>query len=86
MRIALIHGFVGGGGGTEKTLLALIEGFAERNFVVNLYTVSKPSVSIKNVKINSILPFHFPFFGLYQRYLESKLVRNTRSEDLIVQA
>lgn len=86
MRIAIIHGFIGGGGGTEKTLLAIIEGFLENNYTVKIYSVSKPSAIIKNIQVSSILPFKFPFFGLYQRYLESRLVKKVNKNDLIIQA
>ena len=86
MKIGIIHGFVGGGGGTESTLLAIIEALTEQNFPVCLYTVSKPSISISGIKIKSVLPFNFPFFGLYQRYMESKLVENAKDDDLLIQA
>ena len=86
MKIGIIHGFVGGGGGTESTLLAIIEALTEQNLPVCLYTVSKPSISISGIKIKSVLPFNFPFFGLYQRYMESKLVENAKDDDLLIQA
>jgi len=86
LKIGIIHGFVGGGGGTEKTLLALIEALVEKNHVVNLYTVSKPSIQIPGVMVYSMLPFHFPFFGLYQRYLESKLIEKAKNDDIVFQA
>ncbi len=86
MKIGIIHGFVGGGGGTEKTLLALIEALVEKNHSVNLYTISKPSIPISGAIVHSILPFHFPFFGLYQRYLESKLIEKAKNDDIVFQA
>jgi len=86
LKIGIIHGFVGGGGGTEKTLLALIEALVEKNHTVNLYTVSKPSIKIPGIMIHSMLPFHFPFFGLYQRYLESKLIEKAKNDDIVFQA
>ena len=86
MKIGIIHGFVGGGGGTEKTLLALIEALLEKNYTVNLYTVSKPSIKISGVKIHSILPFYLPIFGLYQRYMESKLIKKAKNDDIVFQA
>lgn len=86
MRIAIIHGFIGGGGGTEKTLLAIVEGFLENNSTVKIYSVSKPSTIIKNIQVSSTLPFKFPFFGLYQRYLESRLIKKVDKDALIVQA
>ena len=86
MKIGIIHGFVGGGGGTEKTLLAIIEALVEHKHIVNLYTVSKPSIKISGVKAYSTLPFHLPVFGLYQRYLESKLTEKATDDDLLIQA
>lgn len=86
MKIGIIHGFVGGGGGTEKTLYAIIESLTEGGHQVTLYTISKPSIKIPGIKIVSTLPFHLPIFGLYQRYMESKLVVKAKDEDLIIQA
>ncbi len=86
MKIGIIHGFVGGGGGTEKTLYAIIEALVEGGHKVTLYTISKPPVKIPGIKIVSTLPFHLPIFGLYQRYLESKLIEKTNDEDLVIQA
>ena len=77
---------MGGGGGTEKTLLAIIEALVEHKHIVNLYTVSKPSIKISGVKAYSTLPFHLPVFGLYQRYLESKLTEKATDDDLLIQA
>ncbi len=85
MKIGIIHGFVGGGGGTETTLLALIEGLVEHKHIVNLYTVSKPTIQLPKIKIQSTFPFRLPSFGLYQRYLESKLTEKAKDDDLIVQ-
>lgn len=85
MKIGIIHGFVGGGGGTEVTLLALIEALLEHKHTVNLYTVSKPTIQLQKIKIHSIFPFRLPVFGLYQRYLESKLTEKARDDDLIIQ-
>lgn len=86
MKIGIIHGFVGGGGGTEKTLLSIIESLSEGGYDITLYTVSKPSIQISGIKINSMLPFRLPILGLYQRYLESKLIEKARDADLIIQA
>lgn len=86
MKIGIIHGFVGGGGGTEKTLYAIIESLTEGGHQVTLYTISKPSIKIPGIKIVSTLPFHLPVFGLYQRYMESKLIVKAKDEDLIIQA
>ncbi|MDE1817957.1 MAG: hypothetical protein KGI19_05090 [Thaumarchaeota archaeon] len=41
---------------------------------------------ICGIKIVSTLPFHLPILGLYQRYLESKLIEKAKDEDLIIQA
>lgn len=76
---------MGGGGGTETTLLALIEALLEHKHTVNLYTVSKPTISLPKIKVQSIFPFRLPAFGLYQRYLESKLTEKAQGDDLIVQ-
>ncbi len=86
MKIGIIHGFVGGGGGTEKTLYAIIEALIEGGHEVTLYTISKPSIQIPGIKIISTLPFHLPIFGLYQRYMESRLIEKANDEDLIIQA
>ncbi len=86
MKIGIIHGFVGGGGGTEKTLCAIIESLTEGRHQVTLYTISKPSIKIPGIKVVSTLPFHLPVFGLYQRYMESKLIVKAKDEDLIIQA
>ena len=86
MNVGIIHGFVGGGGGTEKTLLSIIEFFKEKNHNITLYTFSKPSISISDVKIKSTLPFHLPFFGLYQRYSEKDLIKKAEKDDIIIHA
>ena len=85
MNIGIIHGFVGGGGGTEKTLVATIEALLQKKYLINLYTFSKPLLSLQGVSIKSVLPFHFPYFGLYQRYMESKLINKSKNEDLIIE-
>ncbi|MGB6463515.1 MAG: glycosyltransferase [Nitrosotalea sp.] len=85
MKIGIIHGFVGGGGGTETTLLALIEALMEHKHIVNLYTVSKPTIQLPKIKVQSVFPFRLPAFGLYQRYLESKLTKKAQDDDLIIQ-
>lgn len=76
---------MGGGGGTETTLLALIEALIEHKHTVNLYTVSKPTINLPKIKVQSIFPFRLPAFGLYQRYLESKLAEKAQGDDLLVQ-
>ncbi|MCV0399542.1 MAG: glycosyltransferase family 4 protein [Nitrosarchaeum sp.] len=86
MNIGIIHGFVGGGGGTEKTLLAILEALEDTNHKVTLYTFSKPKFSFKKITVNSILPISIPAFGLYQRLMESKLVEKAKHEDLLIQA
>ncbi len=86
MKIGIIHGFVGGGGGTEITLLALIEALMEHKHVIHLYTVSRPTIRLPKIKVQSIFPFRLPAFGLYQRYLESELTKKAQDNDLIIQA
>ena len=86
MNIGIIHGFVGGGGGTEKTLLTIIDFLKEKKHNVTLYSFSKPSLPLNGVKLKYILPFHLPFFGLYQRYSETKLINKTKRDDLIINA
>ena len=86
LNVGIVHGFVGGGGGTEKTLLSIIEFFKEKNHNVTLYTFSKPSISISGVKIKSTLPFRLPLFGLYQRYSEKNLIRQAEKDDIIIHA
>lgn len=76
---------MGGGGGTETTLLALIEALIEHKHTVSLYTVSKPTINLPKIRVQSIFPFRLPAFGLYQRYLESKLTEKAQDDDLIVQ-
>jgi len=86
MNIGIIHGFVGGGGGTEKTLLSILEGLEQTNHNVTLYTFSKPKIKPKKVKIKTMLPITISFFGLYQRAMESKLIVKARNEDILIQA
>ena len=85
MKIGIIHGFVGGGGGTESTLLTLIDALMEHKHTVHLYTVSKPTIQIPKIKVQSVFPFSLPAFGLYQRYLESELTKKAQDDDLIIQ-
>lgn len=86
MNIGIIHGFVGGGGGTEKTLLAILEALEETNHKVTLYTFSKPKLNFKKITIKSVIPISIPTFGLYQRLMESKLVEKAKNEDILIQA
>ena len=79
MNIGIIHGFVGGGGGIEKTLLTIIEALSETNHNVTLYTFSKPKLSTYKITIKSSLPFSVPTFGLYQRAMESKSIQKTNN-------
>ena len=85
MKIGIIHGFVGGGGGTEPTLLALIDALIEHKHIIHLYTVSKPTIQLPKIKVQSTFPFRLPAFGLYQRYLESELTKKAQDDDLIIQ-
>jgi len=86
MNIGIIHGFVGGGGGTEKTLYAIIEALSETKHNVTLYTFSKPKIPTNRITVKSSLPFSIPAFGLYQRAMESKLVLKAKNEDILIQA
>ncbi len=85
MNIGIVHGFVGGGGGTEKTLLSIIESLKEKNHKITLYTFSKPSILINGIKIKSILPFSLSLFGLYQRYSEKNIIKKAEKNDIIIQ-
>ena len=86
MNIGIIHGFVGGGGGTEKTFHAILDALETTDHNVTLYTFSKPKLKSKKIKIRSSLPISIPSFGLYQRAMESKLISKAKNEDLLIQA
>ena len=86
MNIGVIHGFVGGGGGTEKTLSGILEALEKTEHNVTLYTFSKPKSISKKIKIKSSLPISIPSFGLYQRAMESKLISKAKNEDILIQA
>jgi len=84
--VGIIHGFVGGGGGTEKTLHAILDTFENSKHKVTLYTFSKPKINSNRIKVKTLLPISIPFFGLYQRAMESKLIAKAKNEDLLIQA
>ena len=86
MNVGIIHGFVGGGGGTEKTLHGIIDALEETEHNITLYTFSKPKIILKKIKIKSSLPISIPSFGLYQRTMESKLISKAKNEDILIQA
>ena len=86
MNIGIIHGFIGGGGGTEKTFHAILDALETTDHNVTLYTFSKPKLKSKKIKIRSSLPISIPSFGLYQRAMESKLISKAKNEDLLIQA
>jgi len=86
MNIGIIHGFVGGGGGTEKTFHAILNALETTDHNVTLYTFSKPKLKSKKITIRSYLPISIPSFGLYQRAMESKLISKAKNEDLLIQA
>ena len=86
MNIGIIHGFVGGGGGTEKTLYAILEALEKSSHNVTLYTFSKPKLESKKIVIKSSLPISIPSFGLYQRAMESRLISKAKNEDILIQA
>jgi len=85
MNIGIIHGFVGGGGGTEKTLTAIIDALEKTEHNVTLYTFSKPKLQLGKIAVKSSLPISIPSFGLYQRAMESKLIRKAKNEDILIQ-
>jgi len=85
LNIGIIHGFVGGGGGTEKTLFAILDALEETNHKITLYTFSKPKLSLKKTIVKSTIPISIPVFGLYQRLMESKLVEKAKHEDILIQ-
>lgn len=86
MNIGIIHGFVGGGGGTEKTLHGILKALEQTDHNVTLYTFSKPKINYKKINVKSFLPISIPFFGLYQRAMESKLISKAKNEDILIQA
>lgn len=86
MNIGIIHGFVGGGGGTEKTFHEIIKALENTEHNVTLYTFSKPKIKSEKIKIKTTLPISIPFFGLYQRAMESKLISKAKNEDILIQA
>ncbi len=86
MNIGIIHGFVGGGGGTEKTLHVILDALEKIDHNVTLYTFSKPKINSKKIKIKTVLPINIPIFGLYQRVMESKLITKAKNEDILIQA
>ncbi|AFS81868.1 hypothetical protein [Candidatus Nitrosopumilus sediminis] len=86
MNIGIIHGFVGGGGGIEKTLDAILTSLENTKHEITLYTFSKPKLSSKNIQIKSLLPISISSFGLYQRLMESKLILKAKNEDILIQA
>ena len=85
MNIGIIHGFVGGGGGTEKALHSILHTLGKTEHHITLYTVSKPKFKSERIKIKSLLPFSISSFGLYQRLMEQKLVAKAKDEDILIQ-
>lgn len=86
MNIGIIHGFVGGGGGTEKTLHGILQALEQTEHNVTLYTFSKPKINSNKIKIKQTLPISLPSFGLLQRAMESKLISKAKDEDLLIQS
>jgi glycosyltransferase involved in cell wall biosynthesis len=86
LNIGIIHGFVGGGGGTEKTLHTILDVLENSKHTITLYTFSKPIIKLNKIKIKTTLPISIPFFGLYQRAMESRLISKAKNEDLLIQA
>jgi glycosyltransferase involved in cell wall biosynthesis len=85
LNIGVIHGFVGGGGGTEKTLHAILDALEKTDHNVTLYTFSKPKINSEKIQIKTILPISIPIFGLYQRAMESKLISKAKNENILIQ-
>jgi glycosyltransferase involved in cell wall biosynthesis len=86
LNIGIIHGFVGGGGGTEKTLRTIFDILENSKHTITLYTFSKPTIKSNKIKIKSVLPISIPSFGLYQRAMESNLISKAKNEDILIQA
>ena len=84
MKIGVICGFVGGGGGIEKTLIQIIKSFKDGHDLT-LYTLSKPTVKLDEIRIKSKIPLKIPIFGLYQRMFESILISGAKDEDLLIE-
>ncbi len=85
MNIGVIHGFVGGGGGIEKTFRGILDALEQTDHNVTLYTFSKPNIKSKKIKIKKTIPISLPYFGLLQRAMESKLISKAKNEDLLIQ-
>jgi len=51
MNIGIIHGFVGGGGGTEKTLTAIIEALETTEHNVTLYIFLAFAISFDSIAL-----------------------------------
>jgi len=85
MKIGLIQSVIGGGGGYDKVLFSLLEKLSTTDHTVTIYTLGKPLVEIPNkFKVEVFLPLRIPFFGIYQTFLDSKLVKRAENEDVII--
>ena len=84
MRIGIISGFVGGGGGIERTFVQIIKSLKDKHDLT-LYTLSKPTIRLDEIRIKSKIPLKIPIFGLYQRMFESVLISDAKDEDLLIE-
>lgn len=85
MKIGLIQSVVGAGGGYDKVLFSLLEKLSTTNHTITIYTLGKPLVEISNkFKVEIFLPLRIPFFGIYQTFLDSKLIKRAKNEDVII--
>lgn len=85
MKIGIIHGFVGGGGETEKLLINILDTFSFTKHQVTLYTISKPMIEINsNIKVETLFKIKLPIFGLIQKGLEQILVNAANKEDILI--
>ncbi|KFM14531.1 Glycogen synthase protein [Marine Group I thaumarchaeote SCGC RSA3] len=85
MKIGLIQSVIGAGGGYDKVLFSLLEKLSTTNHTVTVYTLGKPLVEIpKKFKIEVFLPLRIPFFGIYQTFLDSKLIKKAKNDDMII--
>jgi alpha-1,2-mannosyltransferase len=85
MKIGLIQSVIGAGGGYDKVLFSLLEKLSTTNHAVTIYTLGKPLVKIPSkFKVQVFLPLRIPFFGIYQTFLDSKLIKQAKNEDIII--
>lgn len=83
MNIGIIHGFVGGGGGSDQILFETINALREKHDVT-LYTVTKPKYKFEAIIVKSLIPIYLPIFGLYQKLFESSLTKKSDNDLILV--